>query len=154
MVRLTVAEAIVMYSHLVETKKWGEVHDEAVKQLRTSKNVDPTAWFKMRIECPVLDKKTKLCSAYAVRPAFCSTHFVKSSPETCDPWYVGSKPYQPDYMEDLYKQATKLIKQSVDGNGILGVELPIHSALLLAERISVSSGLSYEQILKIISNEY
>lgn len=154
MVRLTIAEAMVIYSYLVEIGQWGEVHDLTVDQLKISKNVDPTAWFKMRIECPILDRTTKLCRAYKVRPPFCSTHFVKSSPEVCDPWYVGSEKYESDYMEKIFEKAMIRIGESIQGNGILGMELPIQSALLLAERVSIKSGLSFEQILKIISNEF
>jgi Fe-S-cluster containining protein len=109
MVKLTVAEAMVIYSYLVEINQWGNVRDEIKSQLSTSKNIDPVAWFKMRIECPILDKTTKKCKAYPVRPIFCSTHFVTSDSKACDPWYTGNKPYKPEPMGELYDLTMKRI---------------------------------------------
>lgn len=154
MVQLTVVEAMVIYSHLVETNQWQHVQKILKEQIKLSKNTDPTSWFKMRIECPVLDTKTKLCRAYKVRPVFCSTHFVKSDAEACDPWYTGSVDYDPEYMKELYELTMKRIRESVSGSGILGITLPIQSALLLSEKISIQSGLDFDQIMKIISNEF
>lgn len=154
MVKLTVAEAMIIYSYLIEKNEWAEVQTKAREQIKISKNVDPTTWFKMRIGCPVLDDDKKTCRAHQVRPPFCSTHFVKSSPEACDPWYVGNESYEPAYLEDIYKTAMKRIGDSVDGGGILGMELPIQTALLLAEKVSVKTGLDFQQILKIMSNEF
>lgn len=154
MVRLTVAEAMVIYSHLIEIKQWGEVQKKLKEQVELSKTVDAVAWFKMRIPCPVLDEETKTCRAYAVRPIFCSTHFVLSDPEVCDPWYVGSKVYNPDYKKSIYDEAVQRIGESLKGNSVLGFELPIQSALLLSERISTRSGLTFEQVIRVISNEF
>lgn len=154
MVRLTVAEAMILYSYLVEKGEWAEVQAAARKQIKISKNVDPIAWFKMRIECPVLNTETKTCRAYKVRPPFCSTHFVTSEPRACDPWYTGKAKYEPAYLENIYKVAMERIQNSVEGGGILGVELPIQTALLFAEKVSVKTGLDFQQILKIISNEF
>lgn len=60
----------------------------------------------------------------------------------------------PEYQQDIYNQAIKRMKESIGPLGVLGIELPIQSALLFAERISVKTGLTFEQIIQVISNEH
>lgn len=152
--QITVAEAMVIYSYLLDNGQWGVVRDKIKNQVSISFNIDPTTWFKMKIECPVLDSETKLCRAYKVRPIFCSTHFVKSDPAACDPWYIGNAPYTPTYLNRVYTDAMKSIHSISQGAAVFSIELPIQTALLLAEKLSVNTGMDFDKIIRMMSHEF
>jgi len=154
LIRITMAEATILYEHLVQNGEWTEVRKEARDQFSLVKEVDPVAWFKMNRSCPVLNPKTRNCRGYAVRPAFCSTHFVTSSPDLCDPWNAADGIYQPVDMDDLMEIFSKRVSENVAGYGIFGLELALPVALLLAERISVQSGLELDQAVKLLFREF
>jgi hypothetical protein len=107
----------------------------------------------MRIECPVLDSNTKMCSAYEVRPPPCSTHFVKSNSEACDPWSLKPIEYKSAGMTEIYDKYEREIAHSIDGNGILSYRLPIVVALLFAEKINSKTKLKTNEIISFIFNE-
>jgi len=143
------AEAIIIYEYLRSRDQWIKVKKRSQDQFKTAQLTDPLSWFKLNISCPVLGPD-KLCTAYQIRPAMCSTHFVTSDPKVCDPWGAGPGEYEAIDFDDLYMKFRERNKNAVIGFGVLSLELAISSALLLAERISVQSGLNLEQAMSFI----
>jgi Fe-S-cluster containining protein len=154
MVRITMAEAAILYEKLVQDKLWLEVKKEARSQFAIAKDADPVAWFKTNRPCPVLDRQKNLCKAYSVRPAACSTHFVISKPELCDPWSTAAGTYVSADMDDLLEKFTKRVMENIAGHGVFSLELPIPVALLLAERISIQSGLELDKAVALLFQEF
>lgn len=142
------AEAIIIYEKLKSDKRWDEVKTRAQAQLPIIGKTDPLSWFKLNISCPVLGTDKK-CLVYQVRPAMCSTHFVLSDPKLCDPWGVGAGKYEPLDLDALYRSFCAKLENMV-GSGVLRMRLPIPSALLLAEGISVQSGLNIQQVMAFV----
>lgn len=153
LVKSTVAEAVLLYGHLKKSGRWGEVRRRARKALPMAKDAEPVSWFMMRIPCPVLDPETSRCLAYPVRPAACSTHFVRSDPEICNPHGVRSGAYVPVDFNDLTEKFLRRLVSSVAGYGILQLQLPLQSGLLLAEAVNLQSGLSLERAVSMFFNE-
>jgi hypothetical protein len=142
------AEAVIIYGYLQSKNRWPEVKKRAQEQFQTAQLADPLSWFKLNIPCPILSDK--LCLAYGVRPALCSTHFAASKPKLCDPWEVESGIYKSVDFDDLYINFRNKVESAVIGYKVLSIELIMPSALLLAERISIQSGLSLKQALSFI----
>ena len=149
-----VAEAVLIYEYLKSKKSWPAVRERAREQFPLLKDdPHPIAWFKMGKPCPVLDPETKSCLAHSIRPIVCATHYVLSSPVTCEPWGITNKVYQPLDYPDLCTEFRTQVFNNVAGFGILSIELPLPTALLLAERISVQSGIDLSQAVSLILNE-
>lgn len=156
MVKITIAEGMIIYDHLVSTKQWEKVGVEARKQLEIVKNSDPLSWFSMGIECPVLDKKKKTCKAYLVRPAMCASHFVKSNPDLCDPHTnsIGNENhFKPLDFDDLVEEFLVYLINNTRAYGVLQVQLPIPVSLLMAESINAQTGLRVEQLISLMYKE-
>lgn len=153
LIRITVAEGILLYDHLLKNGKWSEARKKAKEQLPLVKDINPIAWFKMNQSCPVLDDKSKTCMAYEMRPVKCSTHFVKSSPDLCDPWKTAPGSYEVLDMDDVLDKFRKRFTENVDGYGIFQIESSIPVSLLLAERITIQSGLGLDKIISMLYNE-
>jgi Fe-S-cluster containining protein len=150
---VTVAEASVVVSHLKGRGGWREVRDEAKAQVPVAKVTPPSAWFKLNIKCPVLDRGTGLCRAHPVRPPACSTHYATSDPSACDPWSSSQSEYRPVVLGDVFAEAQKEIRSGLASDGILTLQLPMPVALLMADRVSLRSGLSYDEAISLINNE-
>ncbi len=150
---ITVAEALVLQEHLEKSGQWPYVQQRAFAQLRTARSSNPVSWFKMNIMCAVLDPASKLCTAYEVRPAPCSTHFVTSDPSQCDPWVTKSTLYKSVEFKDMHDHFQKRLERCVDGHGILALKFPMPIALIFASRIKVQSGLGPNEIMTLIFNE-
>jgi Fe-S-cluster containining protein len=150
---LTIAEALIIQEHLERSGKWEEVEKRARAVMTLARDTEPVSWFKMNIMCPVLDPSTKLCTAYETRPSPCSTHFVKSDPEQCDPWSVKSGKYEAIDFKDLHNKFRKFLEKSVDGYGILALKFPMSVALVFAARVKIQSAKGPNEIMSIIFNE-
>lgn len=153
LVYVSIAEAVIILDHLKLNGIWDETKNRCIALLKITQKSSPVSWFKMRIECPVLDPKTKTCTAYDVRPPPCSTHFVKSDPEGCDPWSLKPVEYELAAMSDIYIKYEEEISRSLDSYGILSYRLPMSVALLFAERIQVKKGAKISDIISFIYNE-
>jgi hypothetical protein len=123
---ITVAEALVLQEHLEKSGQWPYVQQRAF---------------------------AKLCTAYEVRPAPCSTHFVTSDPSQCDPWVTKSTLYKSVEFKDMHDHFQKRLERCVDGHGILALKFPMPIALIFASRIKVQSGLGPNEIMTLIFNE-
>ncbi len=150
---ITVAEALMMYEHLLKTKEWSEVAKKAREQFQDVKDANPLSWFKQNRKCPVLDQTTNKCTAYSVRPSTCATHFVTSNPSMCDPWNTKPGKYEPIDFTDLHVQFRMKLMEHTSAYGIMELELPIPTALLLAERISIQSGMEPNDVLALMYQE-
>lgn len=150
--RVTVAEAILMYEHLLQDGTWSGVRAAAVEQAPEANKASPVSWYKMNIKCPAL--RDGRCAAYPVRPIACSTHFVQSEPSACDPWSANVGAFRTLDFRDIAMEETTRLIDSLEPYGVLQIELAIPVALLLAERISVQSGLSLEQTISLFFNEF
>lgn len=148
----SLAEAVIMYVHLRESGLWDAVRRRAEELMPLVRSASPVAWFKMNKKCPVLDE-SGMCSGWAVRPAACSVHFVTSDPSLCDPWSSRSAPYVPLEFDDLFDAFQKSAEAGLEKNGILALQVPLPVGLLMAERISVRSGLSLDKAVSLIFNE-
>lgn len=153
LIHVSVAEALVMYEHLVKSGAWPAVRDRAREQAGLAMLAHPVAWFKMNRPCPALDPATRLCSAYAVRPTPCSTHFVTSPPQSCDPWSAGGGEYRLAGMDDIHDRFTELLGREVAGRGVLGNRLPMPVVLLAAEKLQVHTNMAFGDVLEMISSE-
>lgn len=151
LVRLSVAEAMILYDHLLREGKWEAVKSAAQATDHLARKANPISWFKMNIPCPVL--QGDLCSAHKVRPPACSAHFVESDPKACSPWHAGSEPYIPADQTDLVGRFREKLEGALEGHGILTVELPMPTALLLAERVSLNTGLDVSKVVSMLFNE-
>ena len=138
-----------------EKNRWtssaGRSH--ARKLLPLAKNAEPVSWFLMNLPCPVLDPGDNTCLAYRVRPAACSTHFVRSNPGLCSPHAVKSGPYVPADFDDLLGEFLDRLASNVAGFGILQLQLPLPSGILLAEAINLQTGLSLDKAVSMFLNE-
>lgn len=152
LVTVSVAEAVLMYEHLKTSGDWPRARAACVEQAPSARGATPVAWFKMNIKCPVL-KENRSCGAHPVRPIACSTHFVQSEPAACDPWAKAPGPYKPLDFRDVAIEETSRLLESLEPYGVLQMQLPLPLALLLAERVSVQSGLSLEQVISYLFNE-
>ena len=153
LITITMAEAVIAYEHLKREGSWPDVRKRAVGQMEVLKVADPMAWFKMNRKCPILDPDTDLCQAYVVRPATCATHFVTSDPELCDPWSTHTGKFETVNFPDLFGKFRQRVSECVQGYGIFTLMLPIPSGLLLAEKISVKSGLDYSEVVSLFFKE-
>lgn len=150
---VTLAEAVVMFASLKKQRKWPEVRARALAVLPASKHA-PESYFRMGIECPVLDPGSKTCTAYSVRPSPCSTHFVLSHPSMCDPWSAKGGNFTPVDMEDLHEEFQKVIASELDPRGILSIRMPLPMALLLAEKVESDGNTTPESMAEIIRTEF
>ena len=153
LVKVTMAEALIMYEHLLSTGRWPEVRGRAEAHMPEVLSVSPSAWFLMNKKCPVLDPKTSRCLGYPVRPILCSTHFVKSSPDLCDPHGIAPGRYEPVQFNDLVEAFLKRMMAHVAGSGIFQLELPLPAALLLSERINLQAGLTLDRVVSLFLHE-
>lgn len=151
--QISIAEAIIIYEHLRVKKEWHDVRKQAKDQAKIARNIEPLSWFKLNIKCSILNLETKLCRAYMVRPAVCSTHFVSSDPDLCDPWSHKSGKFITVDMNNLYFKFKNRLENSIDGFGVFGMHFPIPSALLIAEKISVQSDMDLAQVMSLIRTE-
>jgi Fe-S-cluster containining protein len=154
LVHLTVAEATVIQEHLSKTGQWAEVRARAVALAPTVRSANAVSWFKMNLKCPVLDEEKRTCRAYAVRPTPCSVHFAASDPSLCDPWSPKGGDYRPVEMEDVHEDFVRRTEPSLDGHGILALRLAMPLALLLAERIKYQRGMSVQEVMSLVYNEF
>ena len=153
LIYISIAEGLVIYSHLVKAGIWNEVRERAKEQVSMVGAVNAIAWFNMNRSCPVLNPDTKLCEAYPIRPSPCSIHFVTSDPSLCDPWSANSGAYQLAGMDELHEKFVALLERQVAGRGVLKTRLPLQMALMFAEKIQVQTNMSFEDILSLISSE-
>lgn len=153
LVKSTMAEALIAYEHLAATGRWPEVRSRAEAQMPAVMEVSPRAWFMMNRKCPILDPETSKCLAYPVRPALCSTHFVRSNPTLCDPHAMTRGKYDPVQFNDLVESFLKRMLASVAGSGILQLELPLPAALLLSERVNLQAGLTLDRVVSLFLHE-
>jgi Fe-S-cluster containining protein len=80
-----------------ELARLGEAQFEAIKSRHTGKDPDQIAMTSPAVQegrlalaqrgepCPLLDKQTRRCRAWEVRPNVCRMHFIKSDPAWSDP---------------------------------------------------------------------
>lgn len=151
--QISVAESVIIYDHLRITKKWLDVKKRAKEQLDIVRRIEPLAWFKLNIKCPILDLNSNLCLAYKVRPAICSTHFATSDSRLCDPWFNGSGKFDTLDYNDLYFKFRSKLDNATDGFSVFGMYFVIPSALILAEKISIQSGMDLSQVMSLIRSE-
>lgn len=154
MIKVTMAEALIMYEHLVTSGRWPEARARAEAQMPEVMEVGPPAWYMMNRKCPVLDPGTSKCMAYPVRPALCSTHFVKSNPALCDPHTVVAGRYEPVQFNDLVETFLRKMLANVAGSGIFQLELPLPAALLLSERVNLQTGLTLDRVVSLFLHEF
>lgn len=154
LIYLSVAEALILYEELKQTGKWQETRERASGLVKYVKLTNPLSWFKMNFSCPILNPKTKYCSAYNVRPTLCSIHFVTSNPAVCDPWSPTSGEYLSKSMTDLHQEFERQLNRTVDGYGVMNLRVPMPVGLLFAERIQHQKGLEFGEIMGMIYNEF
>jgi len=150
---ISMAEAIIIYEYLKKNKNWAVVRALAEKQLSLLEAAGSITWFKMRQRCPVLDQDTDLCRAYTFRPAACSIHFATSNPKLCDPWSTEQGRFQALDFTDLFEKFEQRMTETIRGHGIFSLRLPMPSALLLAEKVSVKSGLDLNEVVSLFFQE-
>lgn len=153
-ISISIAEATIIYEYLVANGRWPKVRDRARAQFMIAQSTEPIAWFKMNVKCPVLNHETGMCSSYEVRPPACSTHFVKSDPDGCDPWNMSAIDYESVPMDDLYSEFQEKLKFSVGEHGIMSMVTRIPVALLIAERIRVKTNLSLDEAIALLYREF
>lgn len=148
---ITIAEATIIYDYLHTNKKWFDKKEEIKEQAKLANDINYIAWFKMNKKCSLL--KNNLCSIYPIRPPFCSTHFVTSNPELCDPWSTAAGKFALTSMDDLLEEFSKKVDDKVDQYGIFRTSFPLPIALLIAERIQYQSKLEIHQVIRLVFNE-
>lgn len=154
MLTISIAEALILYDYLVETKKWPEVKSRAEAQFVLAQEVNPLSWFKMNIKCPILDLASSQCLAYPVRPPKCSSHLVTSPPEGCDPWSLKQVRYEKIETDDILEEFKKELENGVPAHGILLMTVPIPVAVLVAEKITVQSSLTVEEAVSLLYHQF
>jgi Fe-S-cluster containining protein len=153
MVHITIAEALVIWTHLSNTGKIKKVLKKSEEMSSISRMSNAVSWFKMNLKCPILDESTNLCQAYEVRPPACSIHFVSSDPKSCDPWETRYEPYKSEALGDVYKEFRNKFEAEVDGHGIFAYVMPIPQALILADRISRTKWSDWSQMADFVLQE-
>lgn len=152
LIKVTMAEALILYDYLYSHDNWQEVKERAEAQLDTIKLSSAATWFMMNKPCPVLGKNLQ-CLGYPVRPVLCSTHFVLSDPTLCSSHNLGSGKYEEIQFNDLVESFLHRLMINTAGSGILQFELPLQSALLLSERINIQAGLDLDKVISLFFNE-
>lgn len=146
MAYITIAEALVIHNYLVRHKKWSEVKKRCFEMSGLSANTDPRTWFMMNIKCPVLNPSTGLCESYDVRPPFCSTHFVRSNPESCDPWNHRETYYDAVDLVEVYRDFQQNLKNAIEKD-IYSITLPLPNALLVCDSIGTMNSDDFEKLI-------
>ena len=152
LIKLTMAEAFIIYEYLKSNDLWDKVKIKAEDQLPTIKNSNDVTWFMMNKPCPVLNKHNN-CLAYKVRPILCSTHFVKSDPILCDPLNMDVGKYESIQFNDFVEDFLKKLLKNTALSGIFQLELSLQESILLAEKINLQVGLDLDQIISLFFNE-
>lgn len=152
LVYITIGQAILIHERIRKDGDWESVKKKCEELKPLLKNVSSVSWYRMNIECPLL--VDNLCSVYSIRPTACSTHFVMSDPELCDPWSPKAGSYDLRDFDDLRKQTESKIDSMFNANGVLGVRLPIVTALLFAEYVKTVRTGTPEQLWSILSEEF
>ncbi len=151
MVHITIAEAVVIQEHLSSIGKWDSVFRKCLDLLASVRDASPVSWFRMNVECPVLEDDA--CLAYQVRPASCAVHFARSKPNLCHPWTTEPGEFVPVELEDVFLEFEKTLRSSVDAHGILAIKVPLPAALIMADRVRHQPNLSPEALVRLIYNE-
>lgn len=153
MIFVSLAEALVIHQHLVERKEWEVVKAAANLLLPFLENSRPSTWFQMNQACPVLDRESRTCRAYEVRPTPCSAHFVVSKPELCDPWSTEPGNYESIDFVEIHDEFVNKLAEIVDATGYLTVRLPMPAALIMAEKIQALPSVSEQDLTEFIRSE-
>lgn len=148
---ITIAEATIIYDYLYTNKKWFDKKEKIKEQAKLANDINYVAWFKMNNKCSLLENN--LCSVYPIRPPFCSTHFVTSNPDLCDPWSSSPGKFALVNMDDVLEEFNKKISEKIDQYGIFKMSFPLPIALLISERIQHQSKLKIHEVIKLIFNE-
>lgn len=146
-VSVTLSEALIIQIRLEKEKRWEEVKKKCTELLSYSQNANPLTWFYMAIDCPLL--KNHECSVYSVRPVQCSTHFVSSKKEHCDPESIEPGVYYDRTLQSDHNEFTKKLSE-LTNDGLLSVRLHIVQALLLAEKIRLSDVKDLDDVVSVL----
>jgi Fe-S-cluster containining protein len=150
-IHLTLGEAQNIRKKLISIGKYEETKAR-IEALKEFEDLDFVTWFKMNLKCPVLDPETQRCLAYEVRPLTCSIHFSESDPSSCDPWSMSQPDFKPVDMVDLFDKAIKKMS-GVSARNFWSVSLVIHRAIEVTEKMGQVEGLSYDQVMELISRD-
>ena len=90
-VTITFPEAVAIAEHILTNPEFylqqNQIHTELAEQIRVHlegfKQRNPRYYFDQKIPCVFLDKSTKECRVYDVRPATCRSHHVATDPTLC-----------------------------------------------------------------------
>lgn len=146
-VSVTLSEALVIQMRLEKEKRWEEVKKKCLDLLVYSKNSNPLTWFYMSIECPLL--KEHGCSVYSVRPIQCSTHFVSSKKEQCDPNSTDPGVYAPRTLQSEREAFVEGLNKLTKG-GLLSARIHLVQALLLAEKVRVNDVKDLDDLVSVV----
>lgn len=149
LIYISMAEAIIIRNYLVKNGLWADVEKRAKDLQDFAMKLDSVTWFTMNLKCPIMNPNTGKCEAYEVRPPACSVHFVLSDPSSCDPWSTEKMSYAQFDMIDLFEDFAKSLQRTCGDN--MMIPLPIPIALLTAERMSVKSGLTLDEVISTIA---
>lgn len=133
-VMITAIEGALLYRHIAERGRWTPSFQQRVREHATKTRDLPMAvWFLSAIPCPLLDDKTKKCTAYEGRPFACRATYAFGDPDDCHPHriekagLVNRKEVTSQYHTEQTKIASK--------HGLQMVVMPLSAALLLGEKI-------------------
>jgi Fe-S-cluster containining protein len=82
---LQVPEGLILADAILRRKDWKGIGRDlrAQAKLVCDPQLTHEKYFQSRLVCPLLDKRTKECIFYDVRPAACRTHLVCTPREIC-----------------------------------------------------------------------
>lgn len=151
-IKIFIAEALVLYDHLVKKNEWLEVKKKCHEFQKLAKNMSEKTWGFLNLKCPIL-KDDDSCGAYEVRPAICAVHYVTSNPKFCNPEYLERDKIRHADFVDIFQKFLDKINAEYPEGGIMKLYLPLPTALLIAESINERNNINIESITDLIKQE-
>ncbi len=133
-VLITALEGVLLYRWLAEHGRWTPSVQAQIKaHADSTKDLDFSVWFLSIIACPLLDEKTKRCTAYSARPYTCRVTYSLGDPENCHPHRIEKTGLvnKQEVMASYHREQDKIVSR----HKLKMVLMPISLAIIIGEKI-------------------
>lgn len=151
-VLLSVFEGILLYRWLRQHNRWTTTLQTALQNHAVkTRDLPFELWFLSGIACPLLDERTRKCTAYEGRPAICRMTYSVGNPEDCHPTRIADSGIVNKQvpLSVYHKEQTKLASP----HSISTVLVPLSLALLVGSKVD-SGEVSAEGVDFALLREY
>ena len=151
-VHITALEGALLYRYLADNGRWTPSVQERIRaHAERTRDLPYEVWFLSVIPCPLLDEKTKKCTAYKGRPFFCRATFALGDPDLCHPHKIEETEMVPrDRMvAAFHNEQAKVMRK----HQLTTIIMPLSVAVLMGEKI-VNGTIDLEQADVEVLREY